>query len=273
MNDSRKLHEGVVARITSSADGGPIRRILNGRSRHPTGTYVSVKAGQRAMPWESHSCELSAMQLSEASTAVSSMLAQPHRLQLIVRGRKDALCYFPDLKIEVDEAVADNLAKGEPFGPTLLGAWPMSYSVERSRTVIVELKSDDDRRMKEPDYLLKLRMAKKVYRKLGMVFVIATEANDIRCANLDAAKQISLDRHALVHSVDVDRVVGFLESDSTSATLGSIREVLGGGHIGRAKAHALHVRRVIAIDLRTPLGPQSPVRLLRGTQTRDDRRH
>lgn len=261
---ARKYHDGVVARIVSSSDGGPIRRILNGRSRRPTGTYVSSKAGMRAMPWESRACELPAMQLAEVSAAVHSFLAQPHRLELRVQGRPEKLDYLPDLQMEVDVAVAARLAAGSPLGRTLMRARPSESPVEGTRTVIVELKSDVDRRMQDANYRVKLRLAEEVYRKLGYVFIIATETRDLASVDLDAVKQISMDRLTRVASVDVDRAVQCLERAGAAASLADVREALGGGHVGRAKAYALHVRRVVAIDLREPIGPESRVRLVRG---------
>jgi hypothetical protein len=262
-NTQLKYHDDTIARVVSSDDGGPIRRIINGRSRRPTGTFVSIKAGMKAMPWESHACELRAMQIAEVSTSVHSFLAQPHCLELRVRGQKKPHLYFADLQLEVQEEVAAKLMCGKALGPALLaGSVPCKRS-HATRTVVVEMKSDNDRRMEDADYLKKLCLAKSVYQKLGIVFVVATETTDLRTVDLRVVREISLDRFTAVGAVDVSRAVSCVEAGGGVSSLGELTKALGGSHIGCAKAHALHVRRIISIDLRQPLGPASPVGLVR----------
>lgn len=93
---------GVVARIVRSLDGGPIRQMGMTGSTKPTGTFTSVKGRSRAMPWESMKCELPALQLAEVASPVVSLMAQPHRLELFVRRRRNPLIYFPDLELTVE---------------------------------------------------------------------------------------------------------------------------------------------------------------------------
>jgi hypothetical protein len=218
----------------------------------------------KAMPWESYACELRAMQIAEVSTAVHSFLAQPHRLELRVRSQNKSDLYFADLQLEVQEEVAAELMCGKALGPALIaGSVPCKRS-HATRTVVVELKSDKDRRMGDADYLKKLRLAKSVFRKLGIVFVVATETADLRTVDLRVVREISLDRFTAVGTVDVSRAVSCIEAGGGVSSLGELSKALGGSHIGRAKAHALHVRRIISIDLREPLGPASPIGLVRG---------
>jgi hypothetical protein len=259
-----KYHDDTIARIVSSDDGGPIRRIINGRSRRPTGTFVSIKAGMKAMPWESHACELRAMQIAEVSTAVHRILAQPHRLELRVRSQKKPHLYFADLLLEVQEEVAAELTRGKALGAALMAGSVLCKRSHATRTVVIEMKSDNDRRMQDADYLKKLCLAKSVYQKLGIVFVVATETAAFRTVDLRVVREISLDRFTAVGAADVSRAVSCVETDGGVSSLGELTKALGGGHIGRAKAHALHVRRIISIDLRQHLGPASPVGLVRG---------
>lgn len=259
-----KYHDDTIARIVSSVDGGPFRRIINGRSRRPTGTYVSIKAGLRAMPWESRSCELFAMQIAEVSTSVHSFLAQPHRLELRVRSSERPLFYYPDMQAEVAEEVVQKLIRGDPFGPALMADSAACMWSGATRTVVVEFKSDNDRRMQDAEYLRKLCLAKSVYQKLGIAFVVASDAADLRSADPHTVKEISLDRFTAVSTVDADRAVRCVEGHGGVTSLGELVNSLGGSHVGRAKVHALHVRRIIAIDLSARLKAESSVRLVRG---------
>jgi hypothetical protein len=216
------------------------------------------------MPWESRSCELYAMQIAEVSTSVHSFLAQPHRLELRVRRRDQPLLYYPDMQAEVAEEVVEKLMRGEPFGPALMTTSAACSRFEATRTIVVEFKSDNDHRMEDAEYLKKLRLAKSVYQKLGIAFVVATDATDLRPADSRTVKEISLDRFTAVSIVDADRAVRCVERGGGATSFGELVTALGGSHLGRARAHALHVRRVIAIDLSARPSGDSPVRLVRG---------
>jgi hypothetical protein len=85
-----------------------------------------------------------------------------------------------------------------------------------------------------------------------------------RNVNLETVREISLNRLTAVSRVDADRAVRCVLAAGGVSCLGEMALALGGGPIGHAKAYALHVRRVIAIDVRGRLTADCPVRLARG---------
>lgn len=85
----------AVGRIVRSETGGPIRTIITGTKRRPTGVYQSVKTGY-AQPYESQA-ELLFMKLLEADYRVSNWLAHPHRLEMFAGG--ETITYFPDFLV------------------------------------------------------------------------------------------------------------------------------------------------------------------------------
>src|SRR5689334_5958783 len=92
------------ARIVWSEDGGPLRTVIDGRKRHPTGKVGSgsVKTGFRSLPLESVTCEGNVFHIAEASTAVLEIISQPHRLEMYLEGRPKPLLYFPDIFMRVE---------------------------------------------------------------------------------------------------------------------------------------------------------------------------
>jgi hypothetical protein len=254
--------DGVVARIVRSTDGGPIRQISKHGGAKPTGTFVSLKAGNRAMPWESIKCELPALELAEVASPVVSLLAQPHRLELIVRGRRDPLIYFPDLELTVEPGLYNRLIAKQPFAEAMLEWRPDRSRSGSYRTVIVEVKDDDDPRNDDRQYQRKLHLAAKVYQNLGFGFVVVVRSRDLACIDLGLMHEVALDRYTAVSPIDTDICMRWLTSSGGVGTLGGLVMRLGGGARGRAKAAALHVRRVISMDLSHGFLPGTPVSLL-----------
>jgi hypothetical protein len=132
---------GVTARIVQAPDAGQLRLIINGRAIKMTGRYPCYKAQGRSLAYEADH-ENALMEISDADQAVLRCMAQPHRVIIPMKGRDRNLEYIPDLRRD--------LADG---------------SVE-----IIETKADDDRRMRDPDYLMKLDLAERVYRIVGWSF-------------------------------------------------------------------------------------------------------
>jgi hypothetical protein len=257
-----KFGNGVVARIVRSVDGGPIRQMVTSGSTKPTGTFVSLKGGSRAMPWESMKCELPALELAEVASPVVSLMAQPHRLELFVRRRRDPLIYFPDLELTVESSLYSRLMGEQPFAQAMLEWRPDPSLSGGYRTVIVEVKDDDDPRNDDPEYQRKLRLAAKVYRGLGIGFCVIVRSYDLACVDLDLVHDLALENYTAVSPVDVDVCMRWLSSSGGVGSLGGLVMRLGGGARGRAKAAALHVRRVISVDLRQGFLPSTPVSLL-----------
>lgn len=259
------LREGVVARIARSTDGGPLRRIINGRAFKPTGAFVSIKAGGRAMPWESIRCELPVISIAELGSPVLHLLSQPHRLELFVRGRRRPLIYFPDLELTVDRGLFDALARKVPFAKAVMEWHPGSSPSRGTRKVVLEVKDDDDRRNDDKDYRDKLRLAASIYRRLGAGFFTVVRSSDLEFADASFIDDVLTDRYTAVGSADIDAAVQcVLDSGGVTATYADLVAALGSGPVGRAKAVALHVRRVLSINMTAGLLPDAAVWLIEG---------
>lgn len=239
----------VLARIVSSDNGGPLRTIINGGGKRPTGRFVSVKGQSHAMPWESEPCELAALQLAEAGSPVFDLLAQPHRLEINSRRHSRPLVYFPDLLLNVDQAFAAKVASGVPFGRAVLEWQPVEGRAE-ARTLIVEVKDDRDRRRFDADYSDKLAMAGEVYRRIGYLFVELVRSRDLECIDMGPVRDVVMDRYTSLCTTDVDCVRRRLHSLGGRAPERLLIDDLGGGAVGSGKLAALHVRRFVRIDLR-----------------------
>lgn len=261
-SSGRTYRPEVVARIVRSTDGGPLRQIAKGRSTRPTGTFVAVKAGGRAMPWESMKCELPVLELAEVASSVVDLMAQPHRLELFVRGKRRPLVYFPDFELTVEPTLYSRLMAKEPFAQAVLEWRPDQHRRGEYRKVVIEVKDDADPRNDDREYQTKLRLAASVYQKIGIGFVIAIRSQDIECVDLNLVHRIALDRYTAISATDVHRSVEYLQTSGGRGVFGRLVEELGGGRFGRAKAAALHVRRMISVDIRQGLHRDAPVSLL-----------
>lgn len=260
-----KGFEGIVARIVTSEDGGPIRRILNGRSRRPTGTFTSIKAGGRAMPHESVEGELKAMWVAETAASVRKLLAQPHRLEIAVSGRSRPLLYFPDLLLEMDEAAASRIVDGQPFAQAMFAA-PENMGGEYKRTVVLEIKTEADRRTEDAEYRVKLDLACKVYKRLGVDFAVVRADPGLSAPDHSAVKRIVMNRHVAVDGRDIEIAASRVQDGPV--TLMDLAASLGSSHLGISKAFALHVRRVISIDLNGPVTAETAVHRVKSSGAR-----
>lgn len=249
-----------MARIVTSNDGGPIRTVIDGRRRHATGTFSCVKAGFRALPVESLSCEKTALQIAEVSSAVLEIMAQPHRLEMYLEGQSRPWIYFPDTLLRVEADLAQDLRDGIPFVQAAT-AWRPRKRLRGWQWVMLEVKSDTDRRSTDPAYLAKIRLAKRVYGRMGFQFHTIVQSFDIGKLP-EAVSDVAFDSLAEVCSRDISAVVRSLSQTGGYGTYGVLSDLLGSGHAGRARLHALHVRRIISIDLASPLVPSTRVRLI-----------
>jgi hypothetical protein len=257
-----ELRPGTIASIVRSSDDGPIRRIPKSSATKPTGTFISVKAGYRAMPWESMRCELPTIELCEIATPVVALLAQPHRLELRVRKRAEPLIYFPDLELEVETDFYEALMRGEPFGEAAL-TWRARSSCKASslRKLVIEVKDDDDPRLEDRDYAQKLKLASEVYAKLGICFRTIVKSKDLSCVDGGMVRDLTLERLNEIAPMDVHRVMNMFPPEASTRTLGEIVQVLGGDGVGSEIASTLHVHRIISIDLRRGFRPDALVSL------------
>jgi hypothetical protein len=249
--------------ITEHVLGRPIPRIQPGRQTKPTGRIVCVKAGFTAMPWESIRAERPMLHLCEVASPVLALLAQPHVIEFNVRGQVDPKTYTPDLRLEVDRRFADDVGRGMPFAMAVEFWKPKTGEPADTVTMIIEVKDDDDRRLGEPDYDAKLRMAQEIYEGQNWRFATVARSKDIERREIAVAvREIMLDHDGDVAPTEAVRVEELLERQGL-AFLSEVEAVLGGGVVGRKKAAALHVRRVIAIDLGEQLNAKTIVRLVR----------
>lgn len=232
---ARRLRD--IADLHEDPRGGSVRMIIHGRHRKPTGRYASVKAG-RAMPWEDRA-ERMFFWLCEADTAVARYLAQPHGLEMRVTGRKEPLLYYPDVRREMSDGLVE----------------------------IREIKSRDaTKRLRDPNYDLKLDLAGEVYARLGWDFAVLHQADDIERPRqrLATAREIQRRRRVRVDTRDRFAFIGAVEREGGVAPLGAIIDALGGEPLGRAKVYAAIVRRLVHVPLDGRLTDKTPVTLVVG---------
>ncbi|NNM74205.1 hypothetical protein [Enterovirga aerilata] len=215
----------VTANIITDPRGGPIRRIINGRHRKPTGRYSSAKA-RRAMPWEDRR-ERDYFMHCEADANVATYLAQPHRLEMFV-GMREPLVLFPDLRRDMADGQVAITEVKKTYAP-------------------------------DPFYALKIELARDVYASLGWSFAVV-EADEIYARPVfDTAKTIQADKDAELTVAQRFAVLDALEAAGGAIAYGALCEKLGGGIMGAVFVHAAVVRRNAAIDIRQRLRPDTPV--------------
>ncbi|WP_296597999.1 hypothetical protein [Phenylobacterium sp.] len=227
--DVRGAPGDILATVIERTDGEPMRRITNGRRHRPVGHYYSQKNGF-SVPWESRN-ELHGFYHAEVDANVVAYRAQPHTLRMGLHGVVSS--YTPDR--------ADRLSDG--------------------RTEIIEIK-DAFKPERDPAYERKLHQASAIYRHLGWRFRIV-ERTDLEAApRFKTIEEVQSYRRTAVTAQDVF-VVSRLFHDSPERTLGEVIALFGNPVLGMAKAYAMTVRRILALDLTVPLNDAMPVRLLR----------
>lgn len=250
----------TIARIYKTRSGRPVRSIINGRQIKPVGAFNMIKAGARSMPWESMRAELPFMELCEVATPVHTFLAQPHLLVMHVSGDTKFWRYFPDALLTVDRAFAEMVEQGTPFDEAVATYQPPGTAGELVN-LVVEVKRDDDLRLGDPAYRAKLTIAAEVYRGLGWYFAEVVDRTGLEMAGIGyAVHEFALDHSTSISLADVE--CGCAIAGTPGATLGQLVAALGGSPIGLAKAAALHVRRVVMVDLRYDLADHSPIHLV-----------
>jgi hypothetical protein len=249
--------------VHESETGGPSRRLITGREPHPTGSIVCVKALFRAVTWESMDSEMPLIPLAEVSSPILSVKSQPHRLDMkVIGGTSPTLSFFPDFEFVVDARLLADLERGEPFWAAVL-RWEPNHESFDCRKLIVETKRDDDRRAKEADYLDKLDVAHEFYRRVGSSFVHLRASKDLPSGQVaQAVKRVWSRALTSVTVRDIARVSRVIEGAGGCVSYEEASAAIAAGPAGRSKLHALHVRRVVRIDLLNGLTPASRVRLV-----------
>lgn len=244
----------TFARIEEREDGAPIIDLITGREPHVVGTKVCIKAGMRALPWESYDAERPMIELCETASPVRAMLSQPHELFMKVTGEPREWMYRPDLRLTVDAAFADEVLDSVPFAEAVCN-WRPSKEQSPTRTLIVEVKRDDDPRFDDPIYLCKLELARQVYAAIGWSFVWVTSSVDIaHAASARSVREVMLDHDVSLKPSDITLARQVLGHEGRS-TLRELANALG----SLGKCCALHVRRVICMDMQNDLRPDTAI--------------
>ena len=207
--------------------------------------------------------EMPLIQLAEIASPIRYIKSQPHRLDMkVIDGPSPILQFFPDLEFVADARFIEALEQGEPFWEAALQWQPTSESIDW-RTLIAETKRDDDKRAKDFDYLQKLDVAREFYGRIGWSFAHLRASKDLPSGEV-AKSVIRVFSRAMtsVTVLDVARVSHVIERAGGSVTYEEASAAIGGGPVGRSKLAALHVRRVIWIDLSKGLAPESRVGLI-----------
>jgi hypothetical protein len=198
--------------------------------KRAVGRYASQKNG-RGQFWESRN-ELHAFYLSEVSTEVISYSAQPHRLEMIIDGKKRS--YTPDRK--------DILTNG--------------------RTEIVEVK-DAYKPEKDPDYHAKIDKAGLVYARLGWTYRITNRDEIEAQPKFEAVKYIQSFRRTVITPRDEEDALSLL-GKSQSTSLAELRALWPNPALGFAKMSALMIKRTLNIEFGYGLSDDTPVRQVIG---------
>jgi hypothetical protein len=248
----------TFARIEYMKDGSPIIDLITGREPHVVGTKVCIKAGMRSMPWESVKAERPMIKLCEAASPVLRLLAQPHELFMKVTGYSREWMYRPDLLLTIDASIVHQVQAGTPFSEAI-AQWKPVDRIHDVR-LVVEVKDDEDPRIGDPNYERKLELAKQVYQFLNWHFITVVRSEDIDNERIAySVDQLCLDHDVAISPGDIDRVRAVFERNPAPMLIELMLE-LGGGAASLGKCAALHVRRIISIDLRHQLRPESPIR-------------
>ncbi|MGY4330229.1 hypothetical protein ACVWWG_004646 [Bradyrhizobium sp. LB7.2] len=246
-----------------SETGGPARRLITGREPHSTGSMVCIKAGFRKITWESQDSEMPLIPLAEVVSPIRRLASQPHRLDMkVVSGPSAVLKFFPDFEFVADARFVKAVEAGEPFWEAALRWQPNGESFDW-RTLIAETKRDDDPRARDPEYLNKLDQAREFYHRIGYGFADLRASKDLpRGEVAKGVNRVFSRAMTLVTTLDIARVSHVIERAGGSVAHEEASAAIASGGVGRSKLSALHVRRVVRIDLSKGLKPDSPVGLV-----------
>lgn len=255
----RRLHnQPPIAVVYWAEDGGPVRTILDGRKSRPTGTFPSIKAGFRSMPWDSF-LEEQVMQMADISSRVSYVLAQPHRIEIMVRkNRGKPLVYFPDLLLLVHPSFLADLLNGMTFSDAAAVPFAQPLAEHELVTLIVEVKADVDPRDGEEGYQDKLDFAKEVYSRRGFHFFELRESAHLKPWFVRLARLMDFRKKVVINDHDEDVCLEVFNG-GTKSVRWRLEEALGSGPLGRAKLHGLHYRQFVSIDFTRGIIADAPV--------------
>jgi hypothetical protein len=179
----------------------------------------------------------------------------------VIGGPVTILTFYPDFDLIVDGRFVEELKRGLPFWLAAL-QWFADRTFD-ARTLIVEVKDDKDPRRNDPDYRHKLNLAEEVYRRLGWSFATVVKSRDLPKAEIaKGAHKIWLKALTAVTPLDVSRASDLIDRSGGCSSYSQVAQILGSGPLGKNKLAALHVRRVVRIDLSRGIRGDSTVSLM-----------
>ncbi|GLK81747.1 TnsA endonuclease N-terminal domain-containing protein [Methylopila turkensis] len=224
--------EEIIARsegvMEVAEDRGPVRTIFNGRRNRPVGLFPSVKC-RRNIAWESR-LERRTIRWLEVDDTVIKYMEQPHRLRFSFRGARTH--YTPDFVVETEK-----------------------------RIVFIEVKYRSDIFKMLPEDRDRYRLARSIYRSIDRDLIFVTDLRFKMQKVWHENAQIVEEARRLLPSDDqLTIIIDHLVSRPKS-TLGACAAAIGSPVHGPRSLMALMLRRVVRIDLNTPLGPGSAIEL------------
>lgn len=229
-------------------DGGPIRFVIDGAKQHTTHVHNSAKSGHILLPAESDG-EYAAMWLLDVSLWAVRYMAQPHRLEFPMNGRKRLAEYTPDFEMLAPLHLARELESGGLFARTILKLPPARTVRDELVSIVFEFKGRKDRRAEDPDYIAKLKEAKRIYQRHGVHFFVFNEVPHLTCVDHRHLPSVAMDQSANLRESVFATAWDYLAQVGGVSTYAEIIEALGGGPSGREAAHWLHMKGGIWIDL------------------------
>jgi hypothetical protein len=178
-----------------------------------------------------------------------------------VIGPEPILTFYPDFELTVDGRFIEELARGTPFWFSAL-RWFADRPFD-ARTLIIEVKDDKDPRRNDLDYQHKLNLAEEVYGRLGWSFATVVKSSDLPKAEIaKGVHKVWLKALTAVTPLDVSRASDLIDRSGGCSSYAEVARVIGSGPLGKNKLAALHVRRVVRIDLSKGIRADSTVSLM-----------
>ncbi|MBY3104527.1 hypothetical protein HFO68_08180 [Rhizobium laguerreae] len=248
MLDELRIDLGMGAVMVKRRDGGPIRFVIDGGKQHTTHVHNSAKSGNILLPAESDG-EYAAMWLLDASLWALRYMAQPHRLEFPMNGRKRLAEYTPDFEMLAPLLFVRELESGGLFARSILKLPPARAARAELVSIVFEFKGRKDRRAQDRDYIAKLEEAKRIYHRHGVHFFVFNEVPHLTCVDHRHLPSIAMDQSAALPDSVFATAWDYLAQVDGVSTYSDIIEALGGGPSGREAAHWLHMKGAIWIDL------------------------
>lgn len=215
-------------KIVVARDGGPIRRIINGRQIKPTDLYPSFKGGM-ALPAEAEH-EVGLLEISDVDKAVVSCLTQPHRVEIPVPWQSKPLIYFPDMH----RGLADSTVE------------------------IFETFSDDYPRLKDPHYAFKLDVVSELYSRIGWKFR-RVKASDIFAQPLYGNAHLIIPwAYARLSPGKIFSLETAIKQAGGALPLSSAAEIVGSKQL----VYTLIVQRHVYCDLNKTIDEDTPIMMV-----------